>query len=164
MCKDLQALDECGAKCGARQYFLVVASRMKVSVPAPVSLSSLLMWADTRRRVTFATAAKSTPTARSSTATAGSCRSSRRTSARRRPDRRPLGQRDPLRGRVTALAQAPIGRRLRLRLALILGGLTAFAPLSIDMYLPGLPAPGLVAAATRDADYKRWTRDFLGGS
>jgi carboxyvinyl-carboxyphosphonate phosphorylmutase len=29
--------------------------------------------------------------------------------------------------------------------------------------LPGLPAPGLVAAATRDADYKRWTRDFLGG-
>ena len=30
--------------------------------------------------------------------------------------------------------------------------------------LPGLPAPGLVAAATRDADYKRWTRDFLGGS
>jgi oxaloacetate decarboxylase len=29
--------------------------------------------------------------------------------------------------------------------------------------LPGLPAPGLVAAATRDSDYKRWTRDFLGG-
>ena len=29
--------------------------------------------------------------------------------------------------------------------------------------LPGLPAPGLVAAATRGADYKRWTRDFLGG-
>lgn len=43
---------------------------------------------------------------------------------------------------MTALAQAPIGRRLRLRLALILGGLTAFAPLSIDMYLPGLPALG----------------------
>ena len=30
--------------------------------------------------------------------------------------------------------------------------------------LPGLPAPGLVSAATRDADHKRWTRDFLGGS
>ena len=30
--------------------------------------------------------------------------------------------------------------------------------------LPGLPAPGLVAAATREADYKQWTRDFLGGS
>ena len=30
--------------------------------------------------------------------------------------------------------------------------------------LPGLPAPPLTAAATRDADYKRWTRDFLGGS
>jgi oxaloacetate decarboxylase len=29
--------------------------------------------------------------------------------------------------------------------------------------LPGLPAPGLVATATRDADYKQWTRDFLGG-
>jgi MFS transporter, DHA1 family, multidrug resistance protein len=43
---------------------------------------------------------------------------------------------------VTALAQAPLGRRMRLRLALILGGLTAFAPLSIDMYLPGLPALG----------------------
>lgn len=30
--------------------------------------------------------------------------------------------------------------------------------------LPGLPAPGLMAAATRDADCKEWTRDFLGGS
>ena len=30
--------------------------------------------------------------------------------------------------------------------------------------LPGLPAPGLMAAATRDSDYKRWTRDFLGGA
>ena len=30
--------------------------------------------------------------------------------------------------------------------------------------LPGLPAPALTAAATHDADYKRWTRDFLGGS
>jgi len=28
--------------------------------------------------------------------------------------------------------------------------------------LPGLPAPGLVASATRDSDYKRWTREFLG--
>lgn len=43
---------------------------------------------------------------------------------------------------MTALAPAPLGRRTRLRLALILGGLTAFAPLSIDMYLPGLPALG----------------------
>jgi DHA1 family bicyclomycin/chloramphenicol resistance-like MFS transporter len=41
---------------------------------------------------------------------------------------------------VTALAPPRLGRRTRLRLALILGGLTAFAPLSIDMYLPGLPA------------------------
>lgn len=30
--------------------------------------------------------------------------------------------------------------------------------------LPGLPAPGLTAATTRDRDYKQWTRDFLGGS
>jgi oxaloacetate decarboxylase len=29
--------------------------------------------------------------------------------------------------------------------------------------LPGLPAAGLMASATRDSDYKRWTRDFLGG-
>lgn len=29
--------------------------------------------------------------------------------------------------------------------------------------LPGLPAPGLMAAATRDGDYKKWTHDFLGG-
>lgn len=29
--------------------------------------------------------------------------------------------------------------------------------------LPGLPAPALTAAATRDTDYKRWIRDFLGG-
>jgi MFS transporter, DHA1 family, multidrug resistance protein len=43
---------------------------------------------------------------------------------------------------VTALATTPSGRRARLRLVLILGGLTAFAPLSIDMYLPGLPALG----------------------
>ena len=43
---------------------------------------------------------------------------------------------------MTALAAAPAGRRARLRLALILGGLTAFAPLSIDMYLPGLPVLG----------------------
>jgi DHA1 family bicyclomycin/chloramphenicol resistance-like MFS transporter len=43
---------------------------------------------------------------------------------------------------LTALASAPSGRRARLQLALILGGLTAFAPLSIDMYLPGLPVLG----------------------
>jgi DHA1 family bicyclomycin/chloramphenicol resistance-like MFS transporter len=43
---------------------------------------------------------------------------------------------------VTALASAPSGRRARLQLTLILGGLTAFAPLSIDMYLPGLPVLG----------------------
>jgi carboxyvinyl-carboxyphosphonate phosphorylmutase len=30
--------------------------------------------------------------------------------------------------------------------------------------LPGLPTPGLMAAATRDETYKQWTRDFLGGS
>jgi oxaloacetate decarboxylase len=30
--------------------------------------------------------------------------------------------------------------------------------------LPGLPAPGLMTAATRDKSYKQWTRDFLGGS
>ena len=29
--------------------------------------------------------------------------------------------------------------------------------------LPGLLAPPLTAAATRDADFNRWTRDFLGG-
>jgi len=43
---------------------------------------------------------------------------------------------------MTALAPAPAGRAARARLALLLGGLTAFAPLSIDMYLPGLPALG----------------------
>jgi carboxyvinyl-carboxyphosphonate phosphorylmutase len=30
--------------------------------------------------------------------------------------------------------------------------------------LPGLPAPGLMTATTRDKSYKQWTRDFLGGS
>ena len=30
--------------------------------------------------------------------------------------------------------------------------------------LPGLPAPGLMAAATRDDEYKQWTRNFLGGA
>ena len=29
--------------------------------------------------------------------------------------------------------------------------------------LPGLPKDDLMARATRDADYKRWTREFLGG-
>ena len=43
---------------------------------------------------------------------------------------------------MTALAPAPAGPAARARLALLLGGLTAFAPLSIDMYLPGLPALG----------------------
>ena len=43
---------------------------------------------------------------------------------------------------MTALAPAPAGRAARTRLALLLGGLTAFAPLSIDMYLPCLPALG----------------------
>jgi DHA1 family bicyclomycin/chloramphenicol resistance-like MFS transporter len=49
---------------------------------------------------------------------------------------------------VTALAPARQGRRTRLRLALILGGMTAFAPLSIDMYLPGLPALGAELSAS----------------
>lgn len=30
--------------------------------------------------------------------------------------------------------------------------------------LPGLPAAGLMGSATHDADYKRWTRDYLGGA
>jgi oxaloacetate decarboxylase len=30
--------------------------------------------------------------------------------------------------------------------------------------LPGLPQGDLMARATRDADYKRWTRDYLGGA
>ncbi|MDI3306079.1 MAG: isocitrate lyase/PEP mutase family protein [Acetobacteraceae bacterium] len=30
--------------------------------------------------------------------------------------------------------------------------------------LPGLPRGGLMGRATREADYKRWTRDFLGGA
>lgn len=30
--------------------------------------------------------------------------------------------------------------------------------------LPGLPGAALMGSATRDADYKRWTRDFLGGA
>ena len=30
--------------------------------------------------------------------------------------------------------------------------------------LPGLPAAGLMRDATRDADYQRWTREFLGGA
>jgi oxaloacetate decarboxylase len=29
--------------------------------------------------------------------------------------------------------------------------------------LPGLPGDNLMARVTRDADYKRWTRDYLGG-
>ncbi|MBD0272750.1 MAG: isocitrate lyase/phosphoenolpyruvate mutase family protein, partial [Acetobacteraceae bacterium] len=29
--------------------------------------------------------------------------------------------------------------------------------------LPGLPKDDLMARVTRDADYKRWTREFLGG-
>ncbi|HZC76053.1 MAG TPA: MFS transporter, partial [Gaiellaceae bacterium] len=34
---------------------------------------------------------------------------------------------------------APTSRRRRLLFVLVLGSLTAFGPLSIDMYLPGLP-------------------------
>jgi carboxyvinyl-carboxyphosphonate phosphorylmutase len=30
--------------------------------------------------------------------------------------------------------------------------------------LQGLPEPGLMPRITRDADYKRWTKDFLGGN
>jgi carboxyvinyl-carboxyphosphonate phosphorylmutase len=30
--------------------------------------------------------------------------------------------------------------------------------------LPGLPKDNLMARVTRDADYKRWTRDYLGGN
>jgi len=36
----------------------------------------------------------------------------------------------------------PAGMTRRVRLLLILGALSAFAPLSIDMYLPALPALG----------------------
>ncbi|HET8950805.1 MAG TPA: multidrug effflux MFS transporter [Solirubrobacteraceae bacterium] len=49
---------------------------------------------------------------------------------------------------MTALAPARLDRRTRVQLALILGGLTAFAPLSIDMYLPGLPALGAELSAS----------------
>jgi DHA1 family bicyclomycin/chloramphenicol resistance-like MFS transporter len=52
---------------------------------------------------------------------------------------------------MTGLAAAPSGRRARARLALILGGLTAFAPLSIDMYLPGLPALARELSASASA-------------
>ena len=52
---------------------------------------------------------------------------------------------------MTALAPARAGRRARLQLTLILGGLTAFAPLSIDMYLPGLPSLGGDLAASASA-------------
>jgi DHA1 family bicyclomycin/chloramphenicol resistance-like MFS transporter len=52
---------------------------------------------------------------------------------------------------MTALTAAPSGRRARARLALILGGLTAFAPLSIDMYLPGLPALARELSASASA-------------
>jgi DHA1 family bicyclomycin/chloramphenicol resistance-like MFS transporter len=34
----------------------------------------------------------------------------------------------------------PVAGRRRIRLVLILGALSAFAPLSIDMYLPALPS------------------------
>jgi hypothetical protein len=27
-----------------------------------------------------------------------------------------------------------------------------------------VPSPDLMASATRDSDYKKWTREFLGGS
>src|SRR4051812_15860529 len=39
-----------------------------------------------------------------------------------------------------ALAAAPPSRAVRARLILILGALSAFGPLSLDMYLPALPA------------------------
>jgi carboxyvinyl-carboxyphosphonate phosphorylmutase len=29
--------------------------------------------------------------------------------------------------------------------------------------LKGVPSPEFMARATRDADYKAWTKDFLGG-
>ena len=54
-----------------------------------------------------------------------------------------MGERHALRGRAgrTLLSAAPdtLGRAARTRRLLILGGLVAFGPLSIDMYLPGLP-------------------------
>jgi len=43
-------------------------------------------------------------------------------------------------GQADAASQAAEGQASRLRLILILGALSAFAPLSIDMYLPALPA------------------------
>src|SRR3954453_10938322 len=47
----------------------------------------------------------------------------------------------PLGGPARASSSAePRGSRGRLRLILMLGALSAFAPLSIDMYLPALPA------------------------
>src|SRR6476469_4620804 len=47
----------------------------------------------------------------------------------------------PLGGPARASSPAePQGSRGRLRLILMLGALSAFAPLSIDMYLPALPA------------------------
>jgi len=64
---------------------------------------------------------------------------------------------------MTALAPAPAGRSARVRLALILGGLTAFAPLSIDMYLPGLPALGhdLSAGASPSSSRSRPARAIV---
>jgi DHA1 family bicyclomycin/chloramphenicol resistance-like MFS transporter len=44
------------------------------------------------------------------------------------------------RGTISESVSAPMSRLGRLRYMLILGGLSAFAPLSIDMYLPSLPS------------------------
>ncbi|MBC9713996.1 multidrug effflux MFS transporter [Streptomyces sp. TRM66268-LWL] len=43
------------------------------------------------------------------------------------------------RDRTTTVESAPVRPQGRLRLILVLGGLSAFGPLSLDMYLPALP-------------------------
>src|ERR1700736_4914991 len=54
-----------------------------------------------------------------------------------------------LAGELAVPAVAPDGTPLeRARLFVLLGGLTAFGPLSIDMYLPALPAIGRDLAAS----------------
>jgi MFS transporter, DHA1 family, multidrug resistance protein len=62
---------------------------------------------------------------------------------------------------VTTPTAAPVGRRLAV-LVVLLGGFTAFAPLSMDLYLPGFPELATELATSQAAVQMTLTADVAG--